>query len=124
MKTTNDFIKAGVHSEKILTTSSLPSFIWNVDEMKIVNKMSETHEIAEIDGKKIFRVKPGNVLVNAKSYIQLDDFVIDKINTSEGIVIIETDYSEHFRMAFVGRSSNDCADSIKKFYEEKWTKKV
>lgn len=87
--------------------------------MKIVNKMSETHEIAEVDGRMVLRIKPGNMMVNAITYSEINDFIKDQINISEGIVVIETDYSEHFRMAFVGRDAEQKNRNIKNYYDKK-----
>lgn len=96
-----DFIAIGVLPEKILDVSSVPCFIWNIDESKIVSS-KERYDVFERDGRMVFDIKPGNRMAIAISYDKLDPNVQKQINQSEGIVIVETDYSEHFRFAFVG----------------------
>lgn len=101
MKAKSDFVLSGVLKEKILDVSTVPCFVWNVDEKRILNGMEETHGVFEKEGRRVFDIKPGNRMVTDKSYTQLDKTVVDSINQSDGIIVVETSYSDNFRFAFV-----------------------
>jgi len=101
MKTISNFIISGVIKEKILAISKVPCFIWNIDEKKILSEQKEIYGVFERNGGLVLDIKPGNRIVVDKTYLELTPLVVNEINQSEGIVVVETDYSDNFRFAFV-----------------------
>jgi len=58
-----------------------PTFIYNIDEMKILNDQKDYYEV---NSDNHFVIKPGNRQVAVDCYSELD---LDTLNTKEGIAI-------------------------------------
>lgn len=82
----DDYIKAGITCKIIECV--LPSFIWNIDEKKIV--YPDMFRIVEKDGINILELNnhPGNMRKNVKTYTELSQELISEINSNYGIVFL------------------------------------
>lgn len=78
-----DYRNVGITSNIIEYNS--PSFTWNTDEKKILS-YKESFEVVDM----VYRPKPGNVFSCSKTYKELSNELINEINGSYGIVIINS----------------------------------
>jgi intein/homing endonuclease len=82
-----DYQNIGITSEIIITKQ--PSFIWNIDEKKIV-QYPDTFWV----NNGVLEVKPGNRMVNVQTYDNIPIDMINKINSGYGIGIMTKSWYE------------------------------
>lgn len=88
---------------KIIECES-PCFIYNIDERNIIQYPDTFHV-----NNGILQIKPGNRMVNVKTYSELSEDIIKEINSSNGIAIMpRTSYDvknpiklKHYRFAIL-----------------------
>ena len=107
-----NFLDAGVLDVQIIGLSKAPSFIWNIDEKKILSGLDETMII--VNG--IMVPKPGNRVANVMSFTEIDEFLLNVINNeSEGIIIYED--STNFRFVFIGENMYNLEHAVRNRYK-------
>jgi hypothetical protein len=95
------YTDAGVKSDKI-TVTDLPSIVvYSISRKRIIHGIEDTHELIEENGN--FRLSiENNRFVSLHVYGELDEYLIDKINKSDGIIATNAVYDKpHFRFGFI-----------------------
>lgn len=107
-----DYLDVGVLDVQIIGLSKTPSFIWNIDEKKILSGFNETMVLVN----DIFVPKPGNRIANVMSFVEIDEFLLNLINNeSEGIIIYED--STNFRFVFIGENMYNLELMVRNHYK-------
>lgn len=94
------YIALGIQYEKIHYTS-LPNTYWSFTKKKVVETLNEQYDLIK-DGDNYRLTNENIALICTHVYAEIDEFLVTKINNSEGIIISSQTYNRHrYRFCFI-----------------------